>query len=52
LAVNKIIALQIKEKALMVENDNFEGGFIETMKTAADFTSIGQFLILKINCSS
>ena len=49
LAVNKIFAIRSKIPNVVIENDNFEGGFIKPVGVFDDSSTIRKFLIPKIN---
>ena len=49
LAVNKIFAIRSKIPNVVIENDNFEGGFIKPVGVFDDSSTIQKFLIPKIN---
>ena len=47
LAVNKIFAIRSKIPNVVIENDNFEGGFIKPVGVFDDSSTIRKFLIPK-----
>ena len=49
MAVNKLCSLRLKGPNYSIENDNFEGGFIEPSSLSTECTAIQKIFIPKIN---